>query len=297
MRLNFFRGPNFGDALNPSIFSKFLPDFFDDDDSVDFFGIGSIIGFDMVHAAKRKVIFSSGFAYGSLPELDHTYDVICVRGPRTAAILNLDKKLAITDGAALLREFAFPVREKKHKFSFMPHWRSEETYAWKSLCEAAGIHYISPRNSTETVIGEIMETETMLAEAMHGAIVSDALRVPWVPVKGYAAVNDFKWSDWAASLDMEYQPNHIRSISMDDGHIQSAIGRKFGVVPSLVRSSLAYGYQKYQDLFHRDATVKQLQELKNRKAYLSDDNLFNAKVDQLLEKVEEVKAKYSSRDY
>jgi succinoglycan biosynthesis protein ExoV len=295
MRLSFFRGPNFGDALNPRIFNRFLPDFFDEDDSVDFFGIGSIIGFDMVRLAKRKIIFSSGFAYGDLPELDNTYDVICVRGPHTAAALNLPKKMAITDGAALLREFDFSSTRKKHKFSFMPHWRSEETYAWKALCEEADIHYISPRDNTGKVIDEIMETEIMLAEAMHAAIVADSLRVPWIPVKAYAAVNDFKWSDWTASLDMQYLPNHLHSLSMDDGHIQSAIARKFGWMPALVRNSLVYGYEKYQNIFHHDAAVKQLQELKNRKIYLSDDHLFNSRVDQLLEKLDEVKNKYVPR--
>src|SRR6188474_2316826 len=121
MRLNYFRDHNFGDTLNPIIFNKLLPNFFDDDPSVDFFGIGSIIGFDWVKRAKRKVIFSSGFAYGNLPVPDESYDFICVRGPNTAEILNLDKKLIITDGAALLRELKFPSRPKKYKFSFMPH--------------------------------------------------------------------------------------------------------------------------------------------------------------------------------
>src|SRR5690554_1950314 len=103
MRLKYYLGQNFGDALNPLIFKTLLPSFFDNDPEIDFFGIGSIIGFDIMNNAKRKVVFSSGFAeqYCELSSvvMDSSYDVFCVRGPLTAKALNLDKKLAIVDGA------------------------------------------------------------------------------------------------------------------------------------------------------------------------------------------------------
>lgn len=292
MRLNYFREPNFGDALNPLIFDRLLPDFFDDDDSIDFFGIGSIIGFHFVRQAKRKVVFSSGFAYGELPEPDNTFDFVCVRGPATAKVLNLDRKLAVTDGAALLREFNYPARPKKYRFSFMPHWRSEQTYAWKDLCEEADIHYISPMDNTDKILGELLETEVMLAEAMHAAIVADTLRVPWIPVKAYAAVNDFKWDDWASSLNMEYAPNPVHSVCLDNNHVLSAINRKLGFVPAMLHKPIASGYGRYQNFFQQKSAIKQLRELKNKKQYLSADNIFNSKVDQLLEKIHEVKARY-----
>ncbi|HEY3405721.1 MAG TPA: polysaccharide pyruvyl transferase family protein [Ohtaekwangia sp.] len=293
MRLNYFRDHNFGDTLNPIIFNKLLPGFFDDDPSVDFFGIGSIIGFDMVKRAKRKVIFSSGFAYGNLPTPDESYDFICVRGPNTAEVLNLDKKLVVTDGAALLRELKFPSRPKKYKFSFMPHWESERKYPyWKQLCEAADIHYISPIDSTMKIMDELLETEVMIAEAMHAAIVADTLRIPWIPVKAYQGINNFKWNDWAWSLGMEYKPVPLRSMYKVNEFVLGIIKERAQSAPLFARKIIAHAYVQYQNIFLQTSTIQQLKELKTQKQYLSADTIFNSKVDQLLDKLQEVKNKY-----
>ena len=124
---------NLGDAINPLIFNKFLPDFFDNNEEEKFLGIGSIIGFPEFHKAEKKIVFSSGFAYGELPKIDDSYDFICVRGPLTAKKLGLDIKTAITDGAILINTFDFGTPEKIYKYSFMPHIGSESFYPWKEL--------------------------------------------------------------------------------------------------------------------------------------------------------------------
>lgn len=292
MRLNYFRDHNFGDTLNPIIFKTLLPDFFDDDPSVDFFGLGSIIGFDMVKNAKRKVIFSSGFAYGNLPTPDETYDFICVRGPNTAQVLNLDKKLVVTDGAALLRELKYPSRPKKYKFSFMPHWESERKYPWKKICDEADVHYISPIDNTLKIIEELLETEVVLAEAMHAAIVSDTFRIPWIPVKAYQGINNFKWDDWALSLEMKYEPNPLRSMYKVNDFVLSILKDRWASIPTFLHKPTAHLYVQYQNAFLHSSAVQQMKDLKSKRQYLSHDHIFNSKVDQLLEKLDEVKTKY-----
>jgi len=52
-------------------------------------------------------------------------------------------------------------------------------------------------------------TGVLIAEAMHGAIVADALRVPWIPVRSSDSVLAFKWRDWCASLNLTYSPHAI----------------------------------------------------------------------------------------
>ncbi len=41
---------------------------------------------------------------------------------------------------------------------------------------------------------------------MHGAIVADALRVPWLSVSSGPQINRFKWRDWCDSLALDYTP-------------------------------------------------------------------------------------------
>ena len=294
MYLNYFRtNSNFGDALNPLIFNKLLPGFFDEDHTIEFSGIGSIIGLDMHPDAKTRIIFSSGFAYGKLPENNTAFDIICVRGPLTAEAWKIDKKLAILDGAALLREFNFERPAKKFKFSFMPHWESELKYPWKRLCDEAGIHYLSPMESPLKTIEQILQSEVVIAEAMHAAIVADALRVPWIPAKAYRGINDFKWNDWTKSLNLEYHPNALQSMYGVNDFVINLLKRDSrNKLPNALYKPVVKTYTLFQDLFLTSRTVRQLTELKTKKTWLSDDTVLNSKIDQLVEKLEGVRVKY-----
>jgi succinoglycan biosynthesis protein ExoV len=44
---------------------------------------------------------------------------------------------------------------------------------------------------------------------MHGAILSDTLRVPWVPVVTSSKILDLKWHDWTRSLGLKYEPHML----------------------------------------------------------------------------------------
>ena len=294
MRLRYFESTNFGDALNPFIFNSLLPNFFDNDPSVDFFGIGSILGFNMVTEAKRKVLFSSGFAYGTKPSIDNTYDVFCVRGPLTAKALGIDEKLAIVDGAVLLKFLPSEKIIKEYDYSFMPHWESELKFDWKALCDTLNIQYISPMQDYKTTIKQILKSKVVIAEAMHAAIVADALRVPWIPVKAYQGINDFKWNDWAASLELPYQPIAIPSLFNNTAFVRELCSKK--ISPLLPQSVYGIGinaYQVYQRSSTQPKALQMLEQIKKGRQYLSKDEILESKANQLREKLEQVKRKYS----
>lgn len=221
MKLFYWKGTNFGDDLNPFIFKKLLPNLLDDDMSTRFFGIGSILGDDLLndHKDSKIVIFSSGYGgyFGPLTSLNAlNIDVVCVRGPITARLLNLPSSKAITDGAILLKAFDFKSVPKIYKISFMPHWSSEARYPYEKLCNNLDIKYISPRSSVDQVISEILASELIVAEAMHGAIVADTLRVPWVAAQSYKNRYRVKWDDWTQSVGLTFKPLRLPQLWSDN---------------------------------------------------------------------------------
>lgn len=218
MKLIYFKGehPNFGDDLNLWLWPKLLPEFFDDDDRTVFIGIGSIIGMHRFAPSQKKIVFGSGFVQKyigngpGVPNLStEEWHVFFVRGPRTAKRLGLDPALGIGDAAILVREVVTPLRGPGNKISFMPHWESRERGHWDWVCKIADVNMIDPRQPVEEIIAEIQGSKILLTEAMHGAIVADALRVPWIPLLPINHVHREKWLDWAESLNITLRPRRL----------------------------------------------------------------------------------------
>jgi len=218
MKLWYYRDPagNFGDDLNPWLWPRLLPDFFDGKPDELFLGIGTIIRAGLP-AAARKVVFGSGMGYGSPPELDATWEFHCVRGPLTASRLGLPAHLAATDAAALVSTVFHGTGQEKRGVGFMPHHVSAKMFDWRPFCRRLGIRYLDPTAAVEPTLRALASSTMVIADAMHGAILADTLRVPWVPVTIYDHTNAFKWNDWCASLELEYQPVEIES-PFDNSH-------------------------------------------------------------------------------
>jgi succinoglycan biosynthesis protein ExoV len=213
MKLYYFHSEpgNFGDEINPWLWNKLIPDLLTGDDDTLFVGIGTLLN-HRVPVEPAKVVFGSGAGYGDRPKMDEKWQVYCVRGPLTANELGLDPVLAITDSAALISTIALSPPLPDGGLAFMPHQESAVNTDWGSICETVGIRYIDPTWDVERVLSEIRRSSTVLTEAMHGAIVADALRVPWVPIVCYPHILDFKWRDWCESLRIDYSPLHLPGI-------------------------------------------------------------------------------------
>ncbi|NNG24214.1 polysaccharide pyruvyl transferase family protein [Telluria aromaticivorans] len=214
MKLFYYKDPigNFGDDLNSLIWYNLAPELFDNDDSEVLVGIGTLIN-SRAPVMPTKYVFGSGVGYHQFPKIDDKWQFYCVRGPLSAQRLGIDPSLAITDPAVLLTQVLpnRPVRPTG-MVSFMPHHASSRFADWKALCEKAGINYIDPAYDINETIFQLRQSRLVIAEAMHAAIVADALRVPWIPVTCYDHILDFKWNDWCQSLNMSYSPHTIASI-------------------------------------------------------------------------------------
>jgi len=218
--------PNFGDDLNPWLFPKLLPNIFQTTSRNLFVGIGTVLNQKLPTSKYHKVaVFGSGVGYdnGKLPDRSNLH-IYCVRGPLSAQRLDLPPEKVATDAALLLRQIYQGGKPKQYRYSFMPHFHQAINAGEKinQICQEVDIHYIDPCAPIEQVLQQIDQTEILLAEAMHGAIVADALRVPWIPIVTVYDILSFKWCDWCQSLGLDYQPNYI----MPDQHVYSHGGRR-----------------------------------------------------------------------
>ena len=209
---------NFGDELNPWLWPRLLPHFDNSPRSV-FIGIGTVLNDvapDWVTQADNVIFFSTGVGYGRSLRVEKqpNWRIYCVRGPLSARRLRLSTQFAITDGAALLRRYFSPVAaaDRIYNCSYMPHFRHGSPLRLKAACQQVGIHYIDPASEVEAVIEEISRSKVLISEAMHGAIVADTLRVPWIPVRTSPKVLIFKWQDWCASVKVPYRYQLLKGI-------------------------------------------------------------------------------------
>lgn len=193
---------NFGDELNTLLWPRLLPGFFDDDPAVRFLGIGSVL--DQRHPSQViKLVAGSGYGgYERKPRLDENWIIHWVRGPRTAATLGLSQDLALGDSAMLVSHAFGRASAEGPDIGFMPHFESAARGAWSQTVQQAGLRLIDPRDPPLTVLQAIARCKLLLSEALHGVIVADALRVPWIAIQPLARVHRAKWSDWADSVSL-----------------------------------------------------------------------------------------------
>ena len=302
MQLQYHRGKNFGDQLNPFIFHYYLPGYFEENKGEEhFLGIGSILGFSNKYSGK-KIIFSSGFGdgakstYGYLPEDWSDFDVISVRGPLTAQLIGLSEDQWVTDGAILLAGMPLVVHRKKKRISFMPHHGSEEFYDHQKLCDELDLQYISPRDPVEVVLEKIYNSEFVITEAMHGAIVADTLRVPWIPYVGFGTINSFKWRDWCSSMEMPYSPYFLKPFYSDE-KLGELIELKWKIKRGSVLHHLVWSLGKWRmrQIWRKNKSL--LKAIVNKEnTQISEDSLFENRLNQMMDKLALFKKKYPLKD-
>lgn len=211
MQLHYFKSEagNFGDDLNPWLFSRLSPSLLDDDDPRVLVAIGSLLNLDLNDflGSREAFILGAGIGYGPIPTVRDNWRFFAVRGRRSQVALELPVSTPLGDAAILLRSLRRgPEGTSQHEFGFMPHHNSCYSVYWTATCRVLGIHYIDPRQKDAgRVIDEIANCRCLITEAMHGAIVADCLRIPWVPIQLYDHIDRAKWDDWGSALGMAPQ--------------------------------------------------------------------------------------------
>lgn len=198
---------NFGDDINPVLMGKFINRNILSSVKTALFGVGTILNDKNIKSNShyaRKVIFSSGVGYGKLEtKLDDTWDIACVRGPWSARALGIGSDKAIADGAILLSEVYKKPMKQRARGVFIPHVNTHLSTGLllSAIAEKLNIDYLSPSCNTDEFIRVVGSAPFIVTEAMHGAILADTMRVPWVPVSLHE-YHELKWRDWMDSVGL-----------------------------------------------------------------------------------------------
>lgn len=222
MRLVYYKGQNVGDALNAWLWPRLGVRFSDDPEHI-CLGIGSILanGFIGDRVRKVTVLGSGARSRRTLPaRAGREWDIRFVRGPGTAALTGAPY---ISDPAILMPR-VLPASGPRQGVGFVPHFLSSDQ-AVQEMWRRSGANVISPALEPEAFVRELAGCERVVCEAMHGAILADAYRIPWAPVRletdmMEGRTNRFKWRDWVQSLGIParmprfpvwgYAPRQIR---------------------------------------------------------------------------------------
>ncbi len=210
MRTFYYRvTTNFGDHMNSWLWPRLIPELIEEQSQDVLVGIGSLIKSDLGKVPGRKIIFGTGSGYGPMPVPEEVADwrIYCVRGPLTARLLKLPPEKAVVDAAWLvdkLPDLRYQPGPREGSV-FVPHWTTDVYANWRQPCADAGIRYISPFLDGTTVLNAIAGAKLAIVESLHGAIMADYYRVPWIPVATDGRVLEYKWLDFCMSLDLPFR--------------------------------------------------------------------------------------------
>ena len=294
---------NFGDDLNPWLWHKLLgEELLSRDDGIYLVGIGTLLTSKRLEVqlmeAKEVIIFSSGTWDDCAPALPENCKVYGVRGPRTAERLGLSKDKVIGDGAYLLRKVTLPDAKPTDDIGFMPHHRSEQYIDWQAICDQLDIKFISAIQPVDECLAQLRSCRRLITEAMHGAIVADAMRVPWTPVKFSPLFREDKWYDFAESmqLTLEFFPlpfinqRSMPLLKMVEVGGKKLISQAFNIKPKWQRLIFS-GFGKSPE-----STSTLIESLKEvillNKTYLSSDEVVESVTNKQYELVLQLKKDY-----
>lgn len=293
------RQPNFGDELNPWLWPKLRPDLFSQKgqgqaDSAIFVGTGTLLNDrlpERVGANSRLIVFSTGAGYEQpLKQIPDRWQICCVRGPLSARKLGLPPEKAITDGGILIARVSAPSGSRQG-CSFMPHIHSAAPAAesWQRICLQANIRYIDPRWPIEKVLQAIGTSELLLAEAMHGAIAADALRVPWMPVITTPRIYPFKWQDWCASMNVPYRPYRLPTL-VDYPRWSRGIRSGLVAAQHWISATVESGLTATQYALYKNPAIiaRRLSKIAKGQPFLSAEETFEARLESLQTRLDQL---------
>lgn len=264
---------NFGDAMNEWLWPNVLSDLINEEDAIRLVGVGSLLRSELNFVKGPKVIFGTGSGYGTLPTKTarDSWNIYFVRGPLTAKALGIEPDKAITDAAWLISQIPElrDVPKEKSGTCFVPHLSSAVSGVWGRVCEAAGLNYINPLDDSKDVIARIAHSNVAIVESLHGAIIADYYRTPWIPISTAPHILSYKWEDWCQSLGLRYRPYVIPPSDFLDFLLQKRKPTRSAIAIEPTTVKVDESFISYKDLVYREQSSLQRALHSNKKSLRS----------------------------
>jgi pyruvyltransferase len=198
--------PNFGDDLNPYLFSKLANrgvQLCRNSNKKRFLGMGSILA----RTDARCKVLGSGLLDPKSPPTAAPISVVSLRGQSSADATGW--KPAMLGDPAVLCETMFPQsRQTIHPFGFVPH-HSEVEAARRAT--PRNWLLIDPCMHPLRLIKALCTCERILSRSLHGLILADAYRVPnsWLAPTDEMHGGKFKFGDYYTTTCEPKEPTNL----------------------------------------------------------------------------------------
>lgn len=296
MKSVFFEGiNNIGDELNRYIWPHLFTPQADD---ISLMAIGTLLDRKFsaqLNTSRHIVVFGTGAGYGTPPEPDERWHFYGVRGLKTCQAMGLDHRLAATDAAYTMATLDWPaIKPQAPKdIVVIPHHASLNYIDWETICSHAGLKYLPPTISPVAFFSALANARLVIAEAMHGAILADIMRTPWIPFEYGQQFLGSKWQDWLGMFDMTVVPNRAPAFydPMFYNQDKSTLFHKNRLLKSkLAQYGIGKAKWKTAMLPHAttskagDGLIEFLQMLSTQDGHLSNATAFDNRVSDLYER-------------
>lgn len=264
---------NIGDDFNFWFWDEIMGQAVSNKDDSLLVGIGTILD-ERIPENRNVHVLGSGTGYGKIANFSH-WNIHFLRGHLTAKALSCDDSCVISDPAILISNLRPQNMNKKHKISFMPHV-GIDSKKYKNFINNLGWNYISPSDEESVILSDIAASERLITSAMHGAIIADSYRTPWLPVSTSHEILLFKWKDWFSSLGLDIDLISIPTMWPNKNEQFN------GKIKHFLKSNLL------------EIKLKNLE--RNGRFFLSDSNILISKQKQIMDKVDNVQKEILSRE-
>lgn len=203
---NWCLSSNVGDLLTPYLIEKLsgekciysLPE----SESLKYIVVGSILNWDI----KNVICWGAGIA--DKDAYIGSKNILSTRGPlskkRAIECGNQCENASIGDPALLMPSLYYPKIKESNTIGVFPHYVDLE-HVYKNLNNSYKI--ISPLNSVETVIDEILSCKRIISSSLHGLILAEAYKkeTQWVKFSDRIGGDGTKFLDHYLSINQTNQ--------------------------------------------------------------------------------------------